>query len=156
MDPLQRARRFGWWSLLVWLSLGLVLETMHGFKVGWYLDVVNDARRLMLRLAHAHGTLIALVNLAFAATIRASDASPALARGATCLRWAGVLMPVGFLGGGIQIFGADPGFAIVLVPVGAVCLFVGVLAAARATRDGGAHSAAPKPQVQSKPPAAKR
>ncbi|HEU4420392.1 MAG TPA: hypothetical protein VFT55_15760, partial [Planctomycetota bacterium] len=126
MDPLQRARRFGWWSLLVWLSLGLVLETLHGFKVGWYLDVVNDARRLMLTLAHAHGTLIALVNLGFAATIRAEEASLGLARGAACLRWAGVVMPLGFLGGGIQTLGADPGFAIVLVPVGAVLLFFGV------------------------------
>ncbi|MFY9343669.1 MAG: hypothetical protein WAT39_14325 [Planctomycetota bacterium] len=135
MDPLQRARRFGWWSLLLWLSLGLVLEALHGFKVGWYLDVANEARQLMLRLAHAHGTLIALVNLAFAATIRPDEASRALARGALCLRWAGVLMPLGFLGGGIQILGADPGFAIVLVPVGGVLLFFGVLAAARATRD---------------------
>lgn len=120
----------------MWLSLGLVLEAMHGFKLGWYLDVVNDARRLMLTLAHAHGTLIALVNLAFAATMRAGEASASLARGASFLRWAGILMPVGFLLGGIQILGADPGFGIVLVPVGAVFLCLGVLAAARAAACG--------------------
>lgn len=133
MDPLHRARRFGWWSLLVWLSLGMVLEALHGFKIGWYLDVVNETRRLMLTLAHTHGTLLALVNLAFAATLRTNDAGPAaLARGATCLRWAGVLMPLGFLGGGLQTFGADPGFAIVLVPLGGLLLLVGVLTAAQA------------------------
>lgn len=137
MDPLQRARSFGWWSLLVWLSLGMVLEAMHGFKVGWYLDVVNDARRLMLSLAHTHGTLLALVNLAFAATLRATAGNAAaLRRGAACLRWAGILMPVGFLGGGIQTMGADPGFAIVLVPPGGLLLFLGVLAAARLAGDG--------------------
>lgn len=142
---------------MVWLSLGLVLEALHGFKLGWYLDVVNEARRLMLTLAHVHGTLIALVNLAFAATISASEASASLARGAAFLRWAGVLMPVGFLLGGIQILGADPGFGIVLVPVGAVLLFLGVLAAARAVAAGDrlAKSVAGKGD-ETKPPVGKR
>ena len=31
--------RVGWWSLLIFLTLGLILEGMHGLKVGWYLDV---------------------------------------------------------------------------------------------------------------------
>lgn len=133
MDPLHRARSFGWWSLLVWLSLGMGLEALHGFKIGWYLDVGNEARRLMLTLAHTHGTLLALVNLAFAATLRANDVPPAvLARGGACLRWAGLLMPVGFLGGGVQAMGADPGYAIVLVPPGGLLLLVGVAIAAKA------------------------
>ena len=25
----------GWWSLLIFVALGLVLESMHGFKVAW-------------------------------------------------------------------------------------------------------------------------
>jgi hypothetical protein len=158
MDPLQRARVFGWWSLLVWLSLGLVLEGLHGFKVGWYLDVVNDARRLMLTLAHTHGTLLALVNLAFAATIRESDASLGLARGAVCLRWAAVLMPIGFLAGGIQTFGADPGFGIVLVPIGGVLLFLGVLTVARTVAAGSRAATttppAPPPAAPPSPPRA--
>ncbi len=132
MDPLQRARSFGWWSLLVWLSLGMVLEAMHGFKVGWYLDVVNDTRRLMFTLAHTHGTLLALVNLALVATIaRSPENERAVAKAATSLRWAAIAMPLGFLGGGIQILGADPGFAIVLVPIGGGLLIFGVLTAAR-------------------------
>ena len=35
----------GWWSLLIFIFLGIALETMHGYKVGWYLDVGNDNRR---------------------------------------------------------------------------------------------------------------
>jgi hypothetical protein len=125
-----RCRRFGWWSLLLWLSLGLVLEAMHGFKIGWYLDVGNDARRLLLRLAHAHGVLVSLVVLAFAAT-SGGVAERTLVRVGTCLRWAAVLMPLGFLLGGLWPMGGDPGLGIVLVPAGGVLLFVGVFATAR-------------------------
>jgi len=60
--------RVGWWSLLVFLTLGLVLEALHGFKLGWYLDVSNQTRPLMWTQAHAHGTLLAMVNIAFALT----------------------------------------------------------------------------------------
>lgn len=129
-DPRDAARRFGWWSLLVWLTLGLLLEALHAFKVGWYLDVGNDGRRLLLTLAHVHGTLLALVQLAFAATMPAG--APRLARAASCLRWAGVLMPLGFLVAGVFALGADPGLAIVLVPIGGVLLLAGVFLAAKA------------------------
>jgi hypothetical protein len=134
MDPAHGSRRFGWWSLLVWLGLGLVLEAMHGFKVGWYLDVGNDGRRLQLTLAHVHGTLVALVNLAFAANARPTEATlPALRSASWLLRWAAVLMPVGFLFGGVFQMGGDPGFAIVLVPVGGLMLLAGVFLTARAS-----------------------
>ena len=132
MDVMHRNRRFGWWALLCWLALGMVLEAMHGFKIGWYLDVVNDARRLQLTLAHSHGTLIALINLAFVATVRIPEGNPrALDRAGALLRWAGVLMPVGFLLGGVFTMGPDPGFAIVLVPIGGLLLFSGVLSIVR-------------------------
>ena len=62
----RRHLRFGWWSLATFGLLGLVLETLHGFKVGAYLDVSNETRRLMWTLAHAHGTLLGLVHLGFA------------------------------------------------------------------------------------------
>lgn len=38
----RRHLRFGWWSLWCFLTLGLVLEGMHGFKVRWYLDESNE------------------------------------------------------------------------------------------------------------------
>ena len=102
------------------------------FKIGWYLDVANEARRLQWSLAHAHGTLLALVNLAFAATVRPGPERAATAeRAGACLRWAGLLMPTGFLLGGVMVVGADPGLGILLVPVGGVLLFAGVLLAAR-------------------------
>ena len=65
----QRHFRWGWWCLLVFVGLGVVLETLHAFKVPSYLNVGNETRRLMWTLAHAHGTLLALVHLAFGATL---------------------------------------------------------------------------------------
>ena len=61
----------GWWGLLLFLSLGIGLETLHGFKIGGYLDPAYRVRRDMWTLAHAHGTLFALVNVAFAAGLPA-------------------------------------------------------------------------------------
>jgi hypothetical protein len=144
MHPTHKNQSFGWWSLLCWLALGMVLEAMHGFKVGWYLDVANEARRLQLSLAHTHGTLIAVVNLVFALAFRGAE-HPAdrLRTPSFCLRWAGILMPAGFLLGGLFPMGPDPGFAVALVPVGGLFLFAGVLQAARALPAPGGQAGAP-------------
>lgn len=134
-DLARRHLRIGWWGLLVFLSAGVVLEALHGFKVGLYLDVTNDARRLMWRLAHVHGTLLSLVNLAFAASLPLltafADAPRRLA--SRCMIGALLLMPTGFVLGGVSIHGGDPGLAVLLVPPGGILLFVGVLLTARAT-----------------------
>src|SRR6185295_8028816 len=74
MDYARRHLRFGWWSLLVFASLGLLLETLHGFKVRAYLDVSNETRRLMWTLAHAHGTLLAVVHIVFGLSLAAFPA----------------------------------------------------------------------------------
>ncbi|MFQ5492069.1 MAG: hypothetical protein ACE5GE_15235, partial [Phycisphaerae bacterium] len=66
-DAASLARRhlcFGWWSLLLFVAMGLVLESLHGFKVRFYLDVDNQTRRLMWTLCHAHGTLLAVIHIA--------------------------------------------------------------------------------------------
>ena len=63
IDYARRHVRFGWWTLLVYAALGLALEALHGFKVAAYLDVDNDTRRLMWRLAHTHGTLLGALNV---------------------------------------------------------------------------------------------
>lgn len=132
----RRHLAVGWWGLLVFLSLGAALETLHAFKIGYYLDVGNDARRLTWRLAHAHGTLLSLVNIAFGLTLRrlSSDrlAVPAWSSGA--LVAATLLIPAGFFLGGVFVHGGDPGVGVLLVPVGAALLFAGVWAMARATR----------------------
>jgi len=158
MDVMQRNRRFGWWSLLCWLGLGMALEAMHGFKIGWYLDVVSDGRRLQLTLAHSHGTLLALINLAFAVAVPADAPLASIARAGACLRWAALLMPIGFLLGGVFAMGADPGLPIVLVPIGGLLLFAGVLTAARAASATRAVLASPTPvpPPPAKPPGKQR
>jgi hypothetical protein len=122
----DRNLRFGWWSLLVFLSIGAVLETLHGFKVGWYVDVGNETRRLMFTLAHAHGTLLALVNVAAGLTVRIVERFTLRPSVSFALIWAAILLPAGFFLGGIVIYDGDPGLGVWLVPVGAVLLFYGV------------------------------
>ena len=124
-----RHLRFGWWSLLVFLVLGIVLELLHGFKIRWYLDVANETRRLMWTLAHAHGVLLGIVNIGLAATWALVPTAARQRQGmiSICLMSAGVLLPGGFALGGIFIYGGDPGIGIFLVPVGAFFLCVGVL-----------------------------
>lgn len=126
----RRHLRLGWGALFVFLLLGMTLETLHGLKVGWYLDVSNETRRLMWRLAHAHGVLLGLVNVAYAGTLRIGVTPSRLA--SRCFAGATVLLPAGFLLGGVVVHGGDPSLGILLVPVGAFCLAAGVLATLRA------------------------
>jgi hypothetical protein len=132
----QRHLRFGWWALLLFLSLGLILESLHGFKIGWYLNVSNQTRRLLWTLAHAHGTLLALVNVVFALSVPRLTGWSACRRhlASKCLLSASVLLPAGFLLGGTMIYAGDPGLGILLVPLGALLLLVAVLLIAQATR----------------------
>jgi uncharacterized membrane protein len=122
----HRNLRFGWWSLLVFLSLGGVLETLHGFKIGWYVDVGNETRRLMFTLAHAHGTLLALINIAAGLTVRKMDRFELRPSVSFALIWAAILLPAGFFLGGIVIYDGDPGLGVWLVPVGAILLFYSI------------------------------
>ena len=131
MNTSDRHLRFGWWSLFVFLALGLGLETLHGFKLGWYLDVGNEMRRLMFTLAHAHGTLGALVNIAAGLTLRLVPGFELRTGASRSLLLGAVLLPAGFLLGGIVIHDGDPGLGILLAPVGALLLLYGVGGAAR-------------------------
>src|SRR6266705_3409717 len=122
----HRNLRFGWWSLLVFLSLGGALETLHGFKIGWYVDVGNETRRLMFTLGHAHGTLLALINIAAGLTARNVDRFELRSSASFALIWAAILLPAGFFLGGIVIYDGDPGLGVWLVPVGAILLFYSI------------------------------
>ena len=119
----------GWWSLLFFLTLGMVLELLHGFKIGAYLNVSNETRRLLWTLAHAHGTLLGLLNLAFCATLKMLPDWPAQSRklASGLLLGATLLMPAGFFLGGVRVYGGDPGPAILLVPAGGLLLVASVL-----------------------------
>ena len=117
--------RAGFLALFVFAALGLLLETLHGFKVGLYLDVGNETRRLLWRLAHAHGALLGLVNIGYALTTRAW---PALedAVSERALLAALALMPIGFFLGGAFVRGADPGASVGLAAAGGVALLFGL------------------------------
>jgi hypothetical protein len=132
----MRHLRFGWWSLLVFLLLGLVLEALHGFKVGWYLEIANGPRRFAWTLAHAHGTLLAVVNLIFGATMhRLPSGSPRTRWFASvCLLSATVVLPGGFFLGGLNPHQGDPGLGIFLVPVGGALLAAAVFLIALSCR----------------------
>lgn len=129
----RRHLRIGYVALAVFLTLGAALEALHGFKVGFYLDVDDETRRLMWRLAHAHGTLLALVHVVYALTLKAV---PGAARplASSTLVAALVLIPGGFFVGGVSVAGGDPNLGVLLVPAGFVALLVSVVATARALR----------------------
>jgi hypothetical protein len=107
----------------------MVLEGMHAFKIGWFLDLANEARRLLLRLAHAHGVLLGLVNIAFALSLphRAPRSERVEVWISRCVLLGSVLLPAGFLLGGLVVMGGDPNPAVLLAPIGALLLFAGVL-----------------------------
>ena len=131
----RRHFRLGWWSLLVFVCLGIVLEGMLAFRVGWYMDVGdNETHRLMLRLGHAHGTLLSVLNIAFAASLARLNL-PAIARtlASRCLTAATLLVPGGFILAGLDTYGPEPGLGIVLLPVGAILLLFGIFQVARHT-----------------------
>jgi len=128
----DRHLRVGWRALLVFATLGLGLETLHGFKARWYVDPSSETRRLMWTLAHAHGTLLALVNIAFAASLRLRPARDARRVGlaSSCLLAATAALPLGFFLGGLIVHAGDPGLGIVLVPIGGLLLLgaIGLIA----------------------------
>jgi hypothetical protein len=137
--PAATARRhfqIGWWSLFFFSSLGLLLETLHGFKLGFYLDLANETRRHMWTLAHAHGTLLALVNLGLGATLHllCTGQERWIDPASRCLMGATLLLPGGFFLGGVVIYAGDPGLGVLLVPVGALLLLVAAFLTARGLR----------------------
>lgn len=119
--------------------MGLALEGLHGFKVEWYLGAHEETRRLMWRLAHAHGALLGLVHIALGATWSAIPSLGAprgrfISRGITTM---GVLMPLGFFLGGVILHGGDPGVGVFLVPVGALAGIAAALCLVRPGQEAG-------------------
>lgn len=136
-DYVRRHLRFGFWALALFLTLGATLEALHGFKVGFYLDVSNETRRLMWTLAHAHGALLSLVNVVVGVALRAvpelADDRRRTGLASMMLIAATVLLPAGFFAGGVTFYSGDPGIGIALVPPGAACLLIAVVQLARAS-----------------------
>lgn len=119
----------GWAGLFLFALLGIGLESFHALKLELYLHPAHETRRLLFRLAHAHGSFLALVHIAFAASLSRLPAStqlPALRLASASLFAAGLLLPGGFFLGGLQAHEGDPGSGILLVPAGAVFLLTGL------------------------------
>ncbi len=135
-DYVARHTTFGWWAIFGFIILGLVLDYFHAFRVGWYLDADNETRRLMGTLAHAHGTLLGVLNVVYAFTyhMRSELLLKSSRIASPCLLSSSILIPFGFLAGGLFTLGSEPGIAIFLVPVGGALLLTGVGVTALALR----------------------
>ena len=129
----RRHMRVGWWSFFLFTTFGLVLESLQGFKVRAYLDVSNETRRLMWTLAHAHGTLLSLLNVVVGLSIRLVPELGARHRRlmSAALLAATVLIPGGFFLGGIGFYSGDPGLGVLILPIGAALLLIAVFVLAR-------------------------
>lgn len=109
---------FGWSLVAAFMLLGLTLELFHLVKAPFYLDL--RLRRELWTLAHTHGTLLGLVNIGFALTAERCLAEvDARRQSSRTLRIGSLLMPFGFLLGGVGNTEEDPSLFIVLVPIGA-------------------------------------
>jgi hypothetical protein len=90
----------------------------------------------MWTLAHAHGTLLAVLNVIFGTMIGhfqlRSHRERAVA--SACLFGAAILLPAGFFLGGWFTLDGDPGLGILLVPAGGLLLMIAVFLCARGTR----------------------
>lgn len=110
---------FGWMLIGVFLLMGMALEAMHLLKSPFYVEV--RLRRELWTLAHAHGALFGVLNVLFAVSAPSWLPDPESRRmPSRLLRAAGVLVPAGFLFGGIGLSESDPSLAIVAVPIGAL------------------------------------
>lgn len=117
----------------LFLAMGLWLEAMIGLRAGGWVD--DPLRREFLRLGHAHGGILALLNL---------GVGLALERLATPEPWARVIRPaglcgallvgLGFVAGGLWHGPTDPGLPVLVVPAGALMLLAVVVSAALVRR----------------------
>lgn len=128
MSPERHLR----WSLAltaVFLALGIWLEAMIGLRLGGWVD--DPLRREFLRLGHAHGGLLGLVNVGVHWGLHALATPAAWAGAIRRATWAGALLVgVGFVAGGLLHGPTDPGPPILVVPAGALLLLAGLVAAA--------------------------
>ncbi len=121
-----------WIGITVWMSFGLLNEGLIGFRIPAY--VADDVRRELFRLAHAHGTLLSLMLLGAAFSVSRLTDAPVL--GIWALRIGAVVLPLGFLLGGIWHFKSEPGLGVWLVPPAALIVIFGAITMALAFLEG--------------------
>lgn len=117
------------WSLAAFLAMGMWLEAMFGLRVAGVLD--DPIRREFLRLGHAHGGLLALVNVGIAWALERLQTPQAWAVRIRLAAWVGALLVgLGFVGGGLWHGPTDPGPLVLMVPAGALMLVASLVATA--------------------------
>lgn len=111
------------------LASGLVLESLVGLRTrGWMDDAL---RRELVRLAHAHGGVLGLVNVALGFAMGRLRTPEIWARRVRIAALGGaVLVVAGFFGGGVWHGQSDPGPLVLLVPAGALLVLASVVAIA--------------------------
>jgi hypothetical protein len=120
------------WSLALvalFLAMGLWLEAMIGLRAAGWVD--DPLRREFLRLGHAHGGLLGLVNVGVAwalGQLHTPERWARAVRRATLL--GALLVGGGFVAGGLTHGPTDPGLPVLVVPAGALMLLGGVVATA--------------------------
>lgn len=122
--------RQGWIGVAIWMSFGLLIEGLIGFRSPAYLQ--DAVRRELFRLAHTHGTVLSILLLvAYLHLTNGSVEPPGPA--IWSLRIGTIVMPAGFLLGGIWHYESDPGLLIFLAPLGGLLVIFGVIAIAVTT-----------------------
>lgn len=117
--------RQAWFGLALWMAAGLLFEGLIGFRSPAYLQ--DSIRRELFRLAHAHGTLFSILLIVADLWLsRAKGVAPRFA--VLSLRLGTVLMPLGFLLGGVWHTATDPGVGVFLAPAGGIMVIFGVIA----------------------------
>lgn len=111
----------------VFLAAGLWLEAMIGLRAAGWLD--DPLRREMLRLGHAHGAILGVVNLALGWVMFRLQTPQGWAPRIRLAAWLGaVCVGAGFFGGGLWHGPSDPGPLVLIVPAGAMMLLASCVA----------------------------
>lgn len=128
MSP-ERHLRAALVLLALFLASGLWLEAMYGLRAEGWID--DELRREFLRLGHAHGGILALLNLALAWGLERLATPPAWARKIRVAALLGAaLVGLGFMLGGLFHGPTDPGLPVLAVPAGAMLLLSALVATA--------------------------
>jgi heme A synthase len=113
----------------LFMASGLWLEAMYGLRAEGWLD--DPLRREFLRLGHAHGGLLGVVNVALAWTLERLQTPPAWGGKIRVAALLGALLVgLGFMLGGLMHGPTDPGVAVLAVPAGAMLLLAALVATA--------------------------
>jgi hypothetical protein len=125
----ERHVRLSLGCIAVFLAMGLWLEAMMGLRTQGWMD--DTLRRELLRLGHAHGGLLGLVNIALAWAMGRLQTPDGWARKVRVAALLGaVLVGLGFIGGGLWHGPTDPGPIVLVVPAGAMLVLTSTVAVA--------------------------